>query len=145
MHFNPIYSLIAAVVMIILYRMGQYQLHYGLPWSKDEEDFWGIKSHRRKYKLIKDKNTGLEWRSSAPAFPCSTTWLVWITDFYHLSQAIWLKLFYLIIANHLPLLGSNFITDSLFWSFLVTWFVLGGVLWATETILKKELKIFKYI
>jgi hypothetical protein len=128
MHFNPIYSLIAAVVMIVLYRMGQYHLHYGLPWSKHERDFWGVLSYRRKYK---------DGGKDKPAFPGSTTWLVFVTDFYHASQFLWLKLFYLIIANHLPLLGSNFITDSLLWSFLVTWAVLGTVLWATETILKR--------
>jgi hypothetical protein len=137
MHFNPIYSLIAAVVMIALYRSTQHQLFYGMPWSKEETDLWGVKSYKRKYKRNKNRLGEIGTDITRPAFLGSTTWLVFLTDWVHLGQWIWLKLFYLIIANHLPLLGSNFITDSLLYSFLVTWFVLGTVLWATEQILKR--------
>jgi hypothetical protein len=156
MHFNPIYSLIAAVVMIALYRITQLAQHgqlklgdktgFDAPWR-----FWGNKSYERKYKRNKVleksyahfkapynwyyRTFGIKYKERW----FTSTWLtVFATDGYHLLQFLWLKLFYLIIANHLPLLGSNFITDSLLWSFLVTWFVLGTVLWATETILKRN-------
>lgn len=130
-HFSDVYSLIAAVVIVVLYRMSQFQLHYGLPWSKRDTDFWGSKSHVRKWK---DNGSKFE---DKPAFLGSTTWLVFITDFYHAAQWIEAKLFYLIIANHLPLLGSNFITDNLLYSFLSVWAVLGGTLAATGIILKR--------
>jgi hypothetical protein len=152
MHFNPIYSLIAAIVMIALYRITQLQQHGQLKWSahKNMRGFWGEWSSDRKYKLWMRSNIVID-KVKAPEnwyyrlFNIkyrerwlTSTWLtVFATDGYHLLQFLWLKLFYLIIANHLPLLGSNFITDSLLYSFLVTWFVLGGVLWSVEQILKR--------
>lgn len=127
-HFSIYLEIIAAVVIVVLYRMSQFQQHYGLPWSKHPRDFWGELSHRRKYK---------DGGKDTPAFPGSTTWLVFVTDFYHAAQWLEAKLFYLIIANHLHLLGSNFITDSLLYSFFSVWAVLGTTLWATGIILKR--------
>jgi hypothetical protein len=147
MHFSPIYSLIAAVVMIAIYRITQLHQHGQLKWTKGFGGFFGSESWRLKYKLDENDSVILidkaTWYYRFINCPYkerwfTSTWLtVFATDGYHLLQFLWLKLFYLIIANHLPLLGSNFITDSLLWSFLVTWFVLGGVLWSTEQILKR--------
>src|SRR5687768_7244559 len=122
MHFNPIYSLIAAVVMIALYRITQMIQHGQIKWSKDDEDFWGNESWRLKYKsddsgFLIDAPENWYYKLFKIDYKerwFTSTWLtVFATDGYHLLQFIWLKLFYLIIANHLPLLGSNFITDSL--------------------------------
>ncbi len=129
LHFSIYLEIIAAVVIVVLYRSTQHQLFYGMPWSESDYGFWGTKSHLRKYKWQRESN--------GPDFIGSTTFLVFLTDWVHLGQWIWLKLFYLIIANHLPLLGSNLITDSLLYSFLSVWVVLGTTLWATEQILKR--------
>ena len=129
-HFSIYLEIIAAVVIVVLYRSVCHQLFYGMPWSrKNPRGFFGVRSHRRKY-MYDDSN-------DIAAFPGSTTWLVFLTDWPHLGQWIYAKLFYLIIANHLPLMGSNFITDSLWYSFFAVWGVLGGCLWATEQILKR--------
>jgi hypothetical protein len=150
MHFNPIYSLIAAVVMIALYRASQMIQHGQFKWYDEDNDvsFWGASGWLLKYKPTYSRPYLPEkapdnWYYRLIKSPYkerwfTSTWLtVQFTDGYHLLQSVWLKLFYLIIANHLPLLGSNFITDSLLWSFLVTWAVLGTVLWSVETILKR--------
>src|SRR5687768_12960748 len=83
MHFNPIYSLIAAVVMIAIYRSTQHQIFHGMPWSKHDHDFWGSKSHVLKYKL-NSGNLHQGTHLNQPRFPGSTTWLVFLTDWVHM-------------------------------------------------------------
>ena len=117
-------SLTLGIVGVVIYRSTQSQIFYGLPWSKRDDDFWGIKSYRRKY-----EQDYVFANNSKERFPGSTTWLVFLTDWVHLGQWIWLKCLYAIIALHSP---YNF-----WYSFFVTWIVLGTALWATGKFLKR--------
>ena len=83
-------SCILLVFLIGFYRTGEMSTHGKL--SKDSKSFFGAGSWVRKYKDW-DTNVGLEER-----WFTSTTLTVFLTDFYHLSQFIWLKL--LCVLHH---------------------------------------------
>jgi hypothetical protein len=132
LHFSPLLSLALGILAGIIYLSTQAQIFYGLPWSKHPEDFWGIRSHRRKYKADTVHKTligDITKPSTEPRYFGSTTFLSWTTDWYHLGQAIWLKLFYLILANQSPW--------NLWISFFVIWTILGTYIWATGRFLKR--------
>lgn len=89
-----------------------------LKWTnrRNPFSFWGTQSDKRKYKLYNP--------SSGPRFPLSTTWLVFCTDGYHLSQFIALRCVYAMIALGAPdggkvwaFLGISAVGSLLMWAY----------------------------
>lgn len=75
-----IYAIIFLILGVSAYSISQLQQHAKLIGRDDtkHKGFWGINSWTRKY-----KGYGTE-----PKFPGSTTFLVFLTDGYHLCQAL---------------------------------------------------------
>lgn len=83
--------MIAAILLIlaiVAYSCSQLLIHGKFRWmSKDPYGFWGEESYVRKYKLppgmVQNEKDRYKER-----FPLSTTFLVFLTDGYHLMQFI---------------------------------------------------------
>jgi hypothetical protein len=88
-------SLICLAVAALCYAVSQLQQHGKLVWSNPVKPrgFWGKDSDKRKYKY----NCTHE-----PAFPLSTTLLVFVTDGYHFMQ--WLMKIFIALA-FVPFVG----------------------------------------
>jgi hypothetical protein len=115
-------------VIVALYRATQIQIHYGLKRGKDDDyGFFGINSYLRKYKGLSAKN--------GPAYWQSTGLLVFTTDFYHLSQWIWLHCFALIISKCITNSQLTIFQEFIVW--LSVRIGLALVMWGTEKLLKK--------
>lgn len=113
-------SIIALIFLIGFYRTCQMAQHGKL--SNNEYGFFGSESWLRKYKTVGTK--------LLPRWPTSTTLTVFVTDWYHLSQFLWLRCLNLIVA------------DSLlfpFWkTFIISWAATSILMFTTETIFKKD-------
>lgn len=75
-------SLLLFSLSVVCYIVSQLQQQGKLIWMDEDkpDSFWGEDSHLRKY-----KNVGAVVRDE-PAFFASTTFLVFLTDGYHLMQ-----------------------------------------------------------
>ncbi len=108
--------------LIGLYRTGQMAQHGKL--SKNDKGFFGKDSWIRKYKQ------GQTVSFTAERWPTSTTLTVFLTDWYHLSQFLWLRCLNLIIAESLLFPFCK--------TFLISWVATSILMWTTETIFKKD-------
>lgn len=89
-----ILSLVCLAVAALCYAVSQLQQHGKLVWSSPVRPFgfWGERSDVRKYKP----------GTHEPAFPLSTTLLVFVTDGYHFMQ--WLMKIFIALA-FVPFVG----------------------------------------
>lgn len=80
-----ILSLTSWSLAVALYAIKDLQSHGKLRWMGNDYGFWGRLSWTRKYKDHKSLR--------GPAFPLSTTALVFVTDGYHFCQFLFTILF----------------------------------------------------
>ena len=95
--------------------------HGKLKGPKDD-GFFGWFQSERKYKKVNG------WRSTNPSFWGSTTFLVFLTDAYHASQAIMRLLMSLSITLAI---GAHW------WFAGVTWFIYATIHWAGYKLLSR--------
>lgn len=80
---------------VACYGISQLQQQSKLRWQKAGTGFWDEGSYLRKYKK--------QFSDHGPAFPFSTTALVFLTDGYHLMQWFYIKLFVASIILYSPM------------------------------------------
>jgi hypothetical protein len=101
-------SLVLLLIAIGCYSLSQLHIHKKGKWQKPGTGFYDEDSDKRKYKNF-DSKQGERW-------PTSTTWTVFLTDYYHLLQALVLVLFSLSVSIPLELGWNEFWECALVWS-----------------------------
>lgn len=129
-------TILFSVLLVVLYRTGQMAQHGKLTGRGD--DFFGSSSSNRKYKVKKGmfidapdtwyyRFNDLEYKER---WPTSTTLTVFLTDWYHLSQFLWLRCLNIIIADTM--------TGNFWLWFFGSWVGVSGLMWATEKVFKRK-------
>jgi hypothetical protein len=129
---NTYFYLSLAPVIVAIYRSGQLAHAGQLRWSKNDDDFFGNKSYLRKYKRL----TYPRIQPLEPAFWQSTGLLVFVTDWYHLSQWLWLHCFALLISKCITNSQLTIFQEFIVW--LAVRIGLALVMWGTEKLLSKK-------
>lgn len=120
-------TILFSVLLVVLYRTGQMAQQGKL--TDKSQSFFGSQSWRRKYKRV-NKDDYYAINLDKERWPTSTTLTVLFTDWYHLSQFLFLRCLNVIIADNMP--GN-------FWLwFFGSWVVVSGLMWATEKLFTKR-------
>lgn len=101
-------SILFLAMALVSYSISQLAQHGKLRWeSRNTYGFWGEDSDKRKY---------------TSKIPFAKTWLVFLTDGYHLCQAIFLSSLSLSVTM---LIGFQWVTLGLVWGgiHLLHWLV----------------------
>jgi len=115
-----ILSMIFLAVAAAAYGITSRIQHGNFKWSRDQYDYWGNNSGRRKYRFpylpptnnLYAKLARLSYRES---FPLSATVLVSLTDGFHMTQFFVIKFIILAVIF--------FRGEPTIWTFLIAWAV----------------------
>lgn len=126
-------TIISLIASIGCYSISQLLIHEKFKWLARDYSFWGGKTYLRKYKFPLDSNVN-NWYyrffkiKYKERFPLSATFLVFLTDGYHLNQA----LFMLFVS-----LSVTFALGFSWWLLLGVWSLIHIVHFITYKVLSK--------
>lgn len=129
-------ALLSFALSLICYGIRELALHGQLRWSKDDDGFWGERSYERKYTYDPPKDN---WYykffkiKQRERFLFSTTFLVSLTDGYHLMQSLQ----FIFEALGIYLAGLVHIWNYWLYDLAFTWLSVLFLHWLTRRLLSK--------